>query len=515
MVTKIVAEKDYSWIRWLYGYSRALIAALLVFGPLKCSEGETMCSETTIEAGSPWNGVRILGSVIPLVSGSSGSDCRIEGDRLIVEADGRALALGFWPGLEAERRGGDKKWHHTDRWADEFLAAWPWLGPSLKPYRDPGAALRKGLGADVRWRGDDTGTDGSYWPCSVYLNTIPAAHRNAASGYIDRRFHLLRMFAFDERLIELAGSNPGLAYALSAAWRFYPARDAGTDGSGRQPMIPSGISGWKRRKIAAWLGFPDTGAAVRILKRIEPQALTVQALLGLRKRMMAGGVALSPLRRLDAATLRVLADPRLEALASPRLLSELGSVCGGSCMLCGQVCPVRVLARMKGLSRALGDGKPRGPFSSLAQLEREYRALVERLRERDWRGKTSLPSRDFPPPPFPGNSAIEPIRTEAGLYAEGLAMGNCLPDHRFEARSGRRSFYRVLAPERATLMLERSGDDGRGPWVPGDIRGVRNAALPAWYAERCFRRLFESATVDGWLPDLGSRYRVTQAELPW
>lgn len=471
--------------------------------------------ETTMKASSAWESVRVLGNVIPLVSGGMGSGFRIEGDRLIVESDGRALALGFWPGLKAERRGGDNTWHPTDRWADGFLAAWAWLDPNLEPYRDPGEALRKGFGADVRRRGDDGGTEGAYWPCSVYLETIPAAHRNAASGYIDRRFHLLRMFAFDEHLVELAGSNPGLTFALSAAWRFRYARDAGTDRVGWQPMIPAGISGWKRRNIAAWLGFPDTGAAVRILKRIEPQALTVQALLGLRKRMMAGGKALSPLRRLDAATLRVLADPRLEALASPRLLSELGSVCGGSCRLCGQVCPVQVLAGMKGLSRALGDVKPRRPFSSLAQLEREYRALVERLRERDWRGKTNAPSREFPPPPFPGNSAIEPIRTETGLYAEGLAMGNCLPDYRFEARSGRRSFYRVLAPERATLMVERSGADWRGPWVPGDIRGADNKHLPALYQERSFRRLFETAKEGDWLPDLGLQYRYTQPELPW
>ena len=211
--------------------------------------------------------------------------------------------------------------------------------------------------------------------------------------------------------------------------------------------------------------------------------------------------------------------PVLESMVSPRLLSEIGCVCDGSCRTCDQACPVRVLARIRALSRALGEKRPTTPFASLASLERGYRELSGRVRERDWRttalAAAGSAARGLPPPPFPGDASIVPIRTEAELYAEGLEMKNCLPRYRFEARAGRACFYRVLSPVRATLMVERSDSDGREQWSPGEIRGAENRNLPAMYAERCFRRLFETATRGEWLPEWQGRYTYTQAELPW
>ncbi len=460
--------------------------------------GTQECATTLLES------LSILDRVIPLAAGGPAGSLRIKAGRLIVETAANALALGFWPTPGAYRRATDNTWLPTERWADEFLSAWPRLEPGSFPSRDPFRSLRhgrrpaQGLAQATAQATEEPACN--LWPFSAYLERIPAECRMAASRFSSRRWHLLRLFASDERFVELAASNPGLAFALASTWRF---RERAT--SGTIPLLPAGLSGWKRRTIAAWLGFPATEAAVRTLGIIDPKALSIPLLLRLRDRMNAGSLdgTLSRLEHINAAMLRILVQPHLDAVAGPNLLRQIGTNHAG------------MLEQLRSLARALGEKEPDTPIHSIRRLESMYRERSERLQNRIWTKKSVSPLRDFGAPPFPAKPGIEPILNEAGLYVEGLEMRNCVPSCAAEVLHGIKYFYRVDVPVRATLLVERVDNDARAPWAAGDIRGLENKMLSPLVAEQCFRALLSTGQTDESSSEHIKQPCYRQAELPW
>lgn len=452
--------------------------------------------------------LRILDRVIPLAAGGAGGSLSLEEERLILETSNRSLALGFWPRLGAYRRAADGAWLPTERWADGFLAAWPRLEPGSLPARDPFSALQSG-----RQLSSTILDAGHYlWPFSIYLQRIPVECRAAAGLFSSRRWHILGLFASDERFVEMATSNPGLIFALASTWRFRL-----PDTQREMPKVQAGLSGWKRRKIASWLGFPGTESAVRALGIIDPQALSLPLLLRLRERMNTGDLD-GKVQRLDcisAAILRIIVQPRLDTVASPNLLREIGIYSRSERVTSVDTRHASLLEQLRGLARALGEKEPNTPIQSIRCLENMYRDLSERLRDRIWTKKSQQTLRDFGTPPFPGKPGIEPILTEANLYMEGLEMRNCIPSCASEVVQGHKYFYKVDFPVRATLMVERPYNDPQGSWVAGDIRGPNNKVLPSIVAKQCFRALLPKGGVEckPSVPVDQPCYR--QAELPW
>lgn len=81
---------------------------------------------------------------------------------------------------------------------------------------------------------------------------------------------------------------------------------------------------------------------------------------------------------------------------------------------------------------------------------------------------------EFPSPPIEGfcSSKFEvlPIRTVRQLYHEGVTMGNCLPSYVNRVADGNHYVYRVLKPERASLVMQLSPDG----WRPWQIKTTMN-----------------------------------------
>src|SRR5690606_31920189 len=79
-----------------------------------------------------------------------------------------------------------------------------------------------------------------------------------------------------------------------------------------------------------------------------------------------------------------------------------------------------------------------------------------------------------PAPPLPSiRSAkinIEPLTTISALYREGNQMQNCVVNYGTHILEGTHYVYRLNFPERATVLLLRSGDD----WYPAQIKTYRN-----------------------------------------
>ncbi len=64
----------------------------------------------------------------------------------------------------------------------------------------------------------------------------------------------------------------------------------------------------------------------------------------------------------------------------------------------------------------------------------------------------------FPEPPIPGTSGIIPIKKVSELFLEGKEMRHCISIHSNDIYSGKRYAYRVLTPQRGTLMLYKRID---------------------------------------------------------
>jgi|GEM_PF-5887836 len=84
----------------------------------------------------------------------------------------------------------------------------------------------------------------------------------------------------------------------------------------------------------------------------------------------------------------------------------------------------------------------------------------------------------FPPPPFAGTTDVVPITTAEALVEEERQMRNCCGSGDFIRIVGRRSafFYRVLAPERCTAMVEHLRCEGKDyGWRITELRAYDNA----------------------------------------
>ena len=80
----------------------------------------------------------------------------------------------------------------------------------------------------------------------------------------------------------------------------------------------------------------------------------------------------------------------------------------------------------------------------------------------------------FPAPPLPSikgsKFCIDPITTLSALYREGNQQQNCIVSYGTQVLQGTHYVYRLNMPERATVLLLRSGDD----WYPAQVKTFRN-----------------------------------------
>jgi hypothetical protein len=94
----------------------------------------------------------------------------------------------------------------------------------------------------------------------------------------------------------------------------------------------------------------------------------------------------------------------------------------------------------------------------------------------------------FPPPPIPGTAYIVPITTPAELMQEGELQSHCVGSCRWIVAQGSAYAYRILEPQRATVLISRAPS---GVWRQRELRGTANAApwpktvcaVNAWLAE--------------------------------
>lgn len=290
----------------------------------------------------------------------------------------------------------------------------------------------------------------------------PVAH--LLEPYRTHQWSLLMLLHWDDGAIELARSNPALAYALAQ-------KMAGD----RELIAALRVSRMRQRDILEVLGLPASPVAVQLFKKVNPVSLSGDNWPALIDRIReAAGDSKSRLRHLpsiNAGILEILHDPRAARAAGPALLEEVARDRAEAHR--GRI--VHLITSTLRMQEELRTRDRCDRFQNLARLRSVHDAVAEqyRRRVRQLTEANAAGPACFQTPPLPGiPGQIEPITSPAELVDEGELQGNCVASYAGRVRDGDTYIYRVLRPERATLSLVR-----RSPlsdWEIGELEGRYN-----------------------------------------
>ncbi len=312
---------------------------------------------------------------------------------------------------------------------------------------------------------------------SAFCSAIPEDALQVVRPFRERQFALLSMLARCPGALELARTNPVLAWAVSTNWIWRRPRVTQPMRAARRLVL------LKRREIAEWLGFPGTESAVRILAKYPPETARIRDLFYLRKAMNNEGARrrLGHLPSLNATVIRVLSNPVMWPRVSPSLLEQV-ALCHNQDLRCSlSYVLTDVIDSWMLLGRDIARLRIRS-FDQLATLSEELNAEVEVLES------TSMNVSAFPPSPIPAvPGVIEPIRTPNALKHEGTLMKNCAVGYALRMQQGLTHLFRVLQPERATLSIVQQD----GHWILSQCLAAKNknvrlhtlCAVVQWLAE--------------------------------
>lgn len=373
--------------------------------------------------------------------------------------------------------------------AEELLPGRKWLPfhPELRLFRPPGIQPPETPDAIAKQAAFD-----------ALRAQIPANLVQHVEPFASHQWSLLLLLAEQPRSIDLATSNPVLAYCLANNDLFRHTL----------PEVAAEQAVWychrKQRTILKWLGFPDTEAMARIMRKIQPDSVDPARLCHFRAAVTEEPSIVDRLchaKQINGNMLEFLINSRLRDLATPRLLKSLETLVETP----GTESPADRLFNALDMLKRFDPRRQVRPFTTMEQLVKfstdidgEYQAhmercrleAIERERQRGVRGRRlkKLKAQPFQDPPIPGTLDIIPLQTPEALLIEGIHQDNCVGSFDKVVRSGKQYIYKVLRPERATLAIKQGLG---GHWDCSQLLGARNhpvkaathRAIAAWLAQ--------------------------------
>lgn len=317
-------------------------------------------------------------------------------------------------------------------------------------------------------------------------DALPEAALREARKYESDSARIVTFLSQSPLAMDLSRGNPGLFFALAH-------HDCFRDSQSPHPeWQATELPALKQRLILEWLGFPATEPVRRILAKMYPNALSVSLLLELRTQLLLPEVVklLAHQPGLPEATLRVALEEPLRAAVTPRLLEVV------SCVLLEPGQGDEFLALLRDTLRlAAQHPECHAParYKSVDKLRDMHEELLKHMRQR--RMAEAREERDgalgvevFPVPPFAGTPTIQPLVHAGALRAEGDDMDHCAGYLCAEVLRGRIYVYKVLAPVRATLAIERL----HRQWLPSQVYQKGNLPVDEGIKERLCVELFAS-----------------------
>ncbi|MCW5549091.1 MAG: hypothetical protein KIT44_09020 [Opitutaceae bacterium] len=287
------------------------------------------------------------------------------------------------------------------------------------------------------------------------FGTLPSAQQAVLRQLKgDDGFLVLKFAQASRGGLELLHCNPGLGYML-ATRRFTPQ-------IGWTAAVA--LAGQRQRVILQALGFPPSERLRKIFARLPLSQMNARTVKILRKIFTDTAVLplLSGVEQLNFELVQWLRCRDSWHLYTPRLIVELSQL--GE--MEDQFISFPHIWTLTEAAKA-GRWQPR-PLLSYRHSAKMVAALPRPPKP----PRESLPS-PLPAPPCPGDDTITPLTTDHALADEGDLMRHCLGDARSirAALQGGSAYYRVLAPERCTLQLQR---DPTGTWRMGCLLRSKN-----------------------------------------
>jgi hypothetical protein len=273
----------------------------------------------------------------------------------------------------------------------------------------------------------------------------PVAH--VLEPFRTNQWPLLVMLRYDENALELAQSNPVLAYTLAQKLR-----------GDREMIAALKCSHMRQRDLLEILELPATPGAVNLFRKVSPASVNgdnwwsmVQVI---RRELAEKKSPLYHLPTINSGVIEILQNPDASRAVSPTLLKEVAG--DQSEKHRGRI--VHIIT---------------STLQIHAEVTEQYRRRIRQLIDAN-----SHESDHFRSPPFPGiPGQIEPITSAGDLVNEGEEQGNCVASYAVRVRQGTTFIYRVIQPERATLSIVRPSPFA--DWQIGELEGKYNTDVQA------------------------------------
>lgn len=423
-------------------------------------------------------------------------------DELVITIPYRIMRIRGWPeprSLESDREGCWKDFRPDFRLVKPTFRQDPAyqsddiLAPALTELRTT-MPLDSGLQKDRAFE--------------AFRAQLPDVVAQAIERFRSHQWNLLDLISQERATIDLVNSNPVLAYLLANNDQFRKLIAPKPANPARRLVC------WKQRKIAGWLGFPESEAAVKLLRKTLPESINPHDARLLRQALLSDpGILklLAHLRVINAGVLALVTNLKLLDAVSPRLLEEVA----GQEQELWHAHTADLLVDAMYMHYMVGRGRKVPRFDSaesvrefhdvmheefvrLSELRRRRERRNERRQARREEGeqgrearRKSSDNKPLAPPPIPGTADIIPLTTRVQLRTEGRMQSNCVGTYHRRVQSGSTAIYRVLRPERATLSIVLGPD---GFWHRSELLACRNSpvspltvtAIDKWLAQYSF-----------------------------
>jgi len=316
-----------------------------------------------------------------------------------------------------------------------------------------------------------------------FLSAIPPGTLGLVRRFPEAHFSLLKFFSEYPDGIELAETNPPLAFLLA----IHGERFEASSSKSVHDLLRS-----KRAAILENLGFPTSSErVVRLMGKVKPWACRAGLLRGFRQVLSNTPVVerLRHLPEINFGCMAVAAERKLFERVSNGILHEIVDDrkedkrpdTALKLQSCLELEEQRLLAELPAV------------FHTRSGIQRLLVAEAEHLspEEIEALGLTFYPS------PLPDTPGIQALRTPEDVHEEGCEQGNCVWSLLPRLVSGKLFLYRVLSPERATLALEYSREGLR----VNELEGAYNQPVSLETEQVVQRWLDEMRPGDNGQPD--------------
>lgn len=378
----------------------------------------------------------------------------------------------------------------------------PWLVARLGPAArfDRVAPRLASLAGQLRLGIDTPRSGGALWweapdPAATDPGDLERAVGVCRSCDPWEAWPLLGFALASRECLELAESHPALAFLLANSRRLRGRYRAGIP-AGERTRFLRDVARARRRDILSWLGFPPTGSMLRLLRKVAPGGLSLEALQLLRDFPLAPDAerTLRHLPRFGGGLIQIAVRRRLWRHVGPQLAREAAEEveewdifhfvrdvldmaeslgCEGDI---GVIPSRAVLVRLHDQLRAEHDARRRRNLRAAAERPVEPppavapAPVVAPAPKRPARVHVRPPEPTEPPP-----EGVVRLQTLEALCEEGAEMDNCVASYERRVAKGDLLIYRVLRPERATLALRWNAS--RGAWVIDQMKGPGNRRI--------------------------------------